>query len=191
MPLALATAVNPLMATVTIILLSAKKHPKGRTLAYLAGTMVTVAVIGFIFLNGADLISNRPKHPSTLSSLIDLGLGTLLVIFGIDRLFRKPKPKETKKTSASNENAGTTLQLIEAAGIGIALTATNFKALVFYLTAARETAKAHLPLADQIAAMALVGLGFIGPIALPLLAETVMPARSKHFLDVLNNLLTR
>lgn len=184
-PLGLGAAVSPTMLAAALLILSSPKRPKTRTFAYLLGAAVTVIVIGIIaVMIGGKAQSTTAQKPSTVSAVIDLSLGMLLLFIAARGLISKPKQR--KQTGVSTDQKRLGIMLAQDIGIGIVLTATNFTSLVFYLAAAKQTADSGLGIATQILGMSIVAVFFLLPVLLPLLITLVAPTIAKKILTAIN-----
>lgn len=188
-PLALAAAVSPTVLTVTILLLSSTDHPRLKTSAYLLGAAVAVIVIGIIALMISTAAGTKPAHPSAASALIDIALGVLLLAVGVRQFTKKPKPKKPEEAQEKKGQKSLGSQVFEEGALGVAMIASDYTSLVFYVAAAKQTTDAKLPAVEAIVPMAIVALGILAPIILPLGATLIAPGTSRRFLDAVNGLV--
>jgi len=180
----LASAVSPTLLAVAVLLISSKKQPRLRVIAFLSGAALTLAVIGVIIISRGSISTST--RPSTVSAAIDIILGLLLIFFGIRARLIKPAKTHVKKNTGSPESKSTSKLLIENAGLGIALTATNGTSLIFYLAAAKKAAESGLGLAWRILSLFIVGILYLLPILIPLLVTLAAPDVSKEILNKVN-----
>jgi threonine/homoserine/homoserine lactone efflux protein len=190
LPLAVGVAISPIPIIAVILMLLSNQPAKAST-GFLAGwvvgiTLVTVVVLLLVGQAG-DTSSGKP---STISSILKLVLGALLLMLAGRQWQSRPKEGETGKMPKwMTAIAGFTFA--EAAGLGFLLSAVNPKNLIMCLGAGTTIGAAHLSGADQVIVVVIfvviAASTVLGPVVLYLAAS----ARMRHPLEELRGWLTQ
>ena len=169
-----------------MLLVLASNHPRERALAAWIGSVATAIVIGVVAVTGASAAGART--PGTLSGVIDVALGALLVALAIRRIFREQK--ETVK-GRRFDFSSTEPQLLRFTVLGLLLTVTNPTSLGSFLAAAKLTVDSGLGFWQESLAMAL-GVFYVAlPVLIPLVLVLLAPRSSRRLLKAFNDALQK
>lgn len=178
LPLDLASALSPGIFALAIILLGSKSQPKLRTLALLAGTIITgilVAILGFALGQSTP----ASMHLSAASAIIDTSLGAIFIAFAFVTLFAKDRSAYKQE-----DNEG---HLWKWMLLGLAVSITNLDAVFLCFTAAKQISDAHsIDIAIRLILLVISILFFILPITLPLFVDLLFPKIALPFLTKIN-----
>jgi threonine/homoserine/homoserine lactone efflux protein len=162
-PLALAIAASPFPIIPAILLLFTAR-PRATALSFLAGWSLGVLVATTVFVGLAGIVSLGDGTPAWASwSRVVLGL--LLVTLGLSRWRSRRERTETPGWMASLDAATPA----SALRLGLLLSAANPKILILAAAAGVAIGSAELPIADAVAAVAVVTLIGSLSVALPVL----------------------
>lgn len=189
LPLALAGAISPTVLAVVLVVLSEKRYPKLRGLAFLAGTTTVVVAISLlvVFVLGSAVPDSQKGSDSDLSGYIDLGFSVLLLALAAFTFSRRNHPHKEHHDSSKEPGA----RLSRFYAIGAAIMLLNFTTLAVFLPALKEIAIDKVSEADRIAALVVVDVIVLTPAWLPVLLYLVSPRLARKVLDPLNDLLLR
>jgi threonine/homoserine/homoserine lactone efflux protein len=190
LPLAVGVALSPIPIVAVVLMLAT---PGGRTngLAFVAGWILGLAVVGTIVLlvsSGAD--ANEGGEPATWVGVVKLVLGVLLLLVGLHVWRGRPRG-DAEPTLPSWMKTIDTFTVGRSLGMGVALSGINPKNLVIIIAAGTAIAQTGIPANEQAVALAVfVVIGTLGP-ALPLGIYFAMGERSKAILSSLRDWLGR
>lgn len=189
LPLALAGAISPTVLAVVLVVLSEKRYPKLRGLAFLAGTTTVVVAISLlvVFVLGSAVPDSQKGSNSDLSGYIDLGFAVLLLGLAALTFSRRNHPR--KEHHDSSQEPGARLPRFYALGAVIML--LNFTTLAVFLPALKEVAIDKVSDADRVTALVAVDLIVLTPAWLPVLLYLVSPNLARKVLNPLNDFLQR
>ncbi len=189
LPLALAGAISPTVLAVVLVVLSEKRYPKLRGLAFLAGTTTVVVAISLlvVFVFGSAVPDSQKGSNSDLSGYIDLGFAVLLLALAALTFSRRNHPH--KEHHDSSQEPGARLPRFYAIGAVIML--LNFTTLAVFLPALKEIAIDKVSDADRVTALVVVDLIVLTPAWLPVLLYLVSPNLARKVLNPLNDFLQR
>jgi len=176
-PLNMASALSPGILAVSVLLLGGKRQPVLRSLAFFLGTLVVgvIAVSAGFFLGQA--LSTGMKQGAA-SSVIDLILGVIFIVFGFKLFFAReinPSLKEYRH------------QLLTLFAGGLILSGTNFDALFLSFAAAKEVGGTpDIQMISRICLLVLNLIFFTLPVLLPLLAFIYFPRYAAGFFKKIN-----
>lgn len=191
LPLAAGAAVSPaLLAASLEILLAFGKRGRGMLLLYLLGAAIVVAVVIAV----SALLPSRPasQAPSTLSDIVDVVLGALLLALAVVLLVRRPKPKPAGagpgrvQRLLSSKWAG-----LGVLGLGVLMMVTNVSTLVMVLAGAHAVNSGPHDLLARVVGYALLAIGAVLPILLPLVWVLISPTAATRSLGRFGALLGR
>lgn len=185
LPLALGAAVSPaVLATSLEVLIAFGKRGRTMLLLYLLGAAAVIAVA----LGLSALIPQRPptKGDALIADLVDIIFGGLLLILAIVLLVRRPKPK---KDSRSQQLLASRWAGPAVLGLGVLMMATNFSTLVLVLAGGHLVHSA--PASDAVPGYAMLAVGALLPILLPLVWALISPATATRVLQRFNGFLGR
>ena len=145
-------ALSPVPIIAVVLMLAT---PKGRTngLAFLAGWIVGIAVLGTIVLLIAGCAS-ASKHgtPATWVSIVKIVLGVLLLLLAVKQWRGRPQGDAEPELPAWMKTIDT-FTPVRAAGIAVVLAAINPKNLLLVVGAATAIAQTGTSAASQAVAM--------------------------------------
>jgi threonine/homoserine/homoserine lactone efflux protein len=145
-------ALSPVPIIAVVLMLAT---PKGRTngLAFLAGWIVGIAVLGTIVLLIAGGAS-ASKHgtPATWVNIVKIVLGTLLLLLAVKQWRGRPQG-DTEPELPGWMKTIDTFTPVRAAGIAVVLAAINPKNLLLVVGAATAIAQTGTSAGSQAAAM--------------------------------------
>lgn len=181
-PLGLAAAVSPVMATEQAVVLTGPKGPRS-ALLYAAGTAsVLVVVVGAVQVVGRSLTLPTAPH---LDASLDLLIGGLLVAVAAVLRLRRPGDR------GEDRRLHDQISPARAFTFGVVSMATNLTTLALVVPAAKEIAASAVAAWEAlVAASVLVALACLpawGPVAL----DAAAPQTAGRLLDRLAHLLRR
>ena len=189
LPLALGAAVSPTIMTLSVLVLSGP-HGKARQAVFTAvnvGLMSVIAIVGGGILAHAAT-SHRSGKVHTASAVIDITLGVVLLLL----LAREHWAPATNTEKAQADKAATDpgVAPLKYAGLGVALTVSNFTTLALFLPALKEIGISRQPRINElIAGAVLVIIATVtawGPLFLTLIA----PRPAERILGAINRFTT-
>lgn len=182
LPFAIGIALSPI-PIVGVVLMLATPRARVNGLAFLAGWIVGLAVVGTIVLlisSGADASENGA--PADWVNWLKIVLGVLLLNVALKQWRGRPRAGEEAEMPAwmsSVDHFGPA----KAAAMAVALSAINPKNLVLVLGAAAAISGAGLDAGQDTIAMAIfILIATIGP-AVPVTVYLVLGERSRGILD--------
>lgn len=182
LPLAIGIAISPVPIIAVILMLIT---PKAKTngVAFLAGWLFGLAVVGTVVLvvaGGADVATS--SGPSKAAGVVKLALGLLLLVAAYRRWRDRPGPGEEAPLPKWMK-ALDRFTPIRALAVGAVLSGVNPKNLILTATAAAGIAQTGLSGIDQgVVLLVLVLVGSLGIIA-PVGVYLGMGDRSAQVLD--------
>lgn len=153
LPTAVGVALSPLpIVGVILMLLSAKAKVNGPVflIGWLAGLAIVVG--GIVAFVNPDRLNKNDGNPSTLSGVLHLMLGGLLLLLALKQWRERPrdgKEAAMPKWMAKLEDASPMLAL----GMGAFLSGLNPKNLIFAVAAGATIAAGNLTSSQQIASV--------------------------------------
>jgi threonine/homoserine/homoserine lactone efflux protein len=190
LPLAVGVALSPVPIIAVVLMLAT---PGGRTngVAFIAGWIVGLAVVGTIVLlvsSGAD--ASEDGEPASWVGVVKLVLGVLLLLVGA-RMWRGRPHGDAEPTLPGWMKAIDTFTAGRSLGMGAALSAVNPKNLVMAVAAGAAIAQTGIPAGEQAVALAVfVLLATVGP-GLPVAIYFAMGERSTEILARLRDWMGR
>ena len=169
---------SPGIFAVALLLLGSKENKLSRVLAFLFGTLVIGIGIALLGYNLGDSFQHNGQQ-NLASSIIDLALGVLFLLYGIKIFFSKER--KIKLFGGEEKH-----QILKWIIIGLAVSATNFDALFLSFTAAKEVGAAKISDFQDLILIIVNILFFILPITLPLIVYFLFPHFAGNFLEKVN-----
>jgi len=165
--------------------LGEKNHPRLRTLALMAGSLIVGLILAFL---GFKLGTAAPvnEHQTLISAIIDLVFALIFIWLGLAALF----PKKEKSGSIFHQQ-NPKAQLWKWLGIGFIISATNFDAALLNFTAVKEIGSSEFNLAVKLILIIIGLLFFIAPILIPFVFNLLLPHKSKEILEPINNFIRK
>lgn len=185
LPLDLASTLSPGILALTVFLLSKKEYRIGRTLALWIGSFAVAVALAIVGLKLGNSIQD-PDNKRIIDNIVDLVLSALFFYFGIKSLLVKDTDKSEKNVEKSESR-----DLWKWFLIGLIISVTNFDAVIFNLTAAKEIGQSDVTGTSKLLLLIMGGVFFTLPIILPLVLYLIMPKLAQKILDPLNAFLTK
>ncbi len=154
LPLAIGIAISPIPIIAVILMLlsrDAAKTSTGFLLGWVAG-IVVVTVIVLVLVGQAGNTSSG--KPSTVSSVLKLVFGVLLVLMAARQWRGRPAEGETA-TMPKWMAAITSFTFVKALGLGFLLSGINPKNLLMCLSAGTTLGAAQLSVTDDVIVIAI------------------------------------
>ncbi len=190
LPLAVGIAISPIPIIAVILMLLSRKATATSTgflLGWVGGiVVVTLVVLALVGLAG----DTGGGQPSTLSSVIKLVLGVLLILLAVREWRGRPKEGETG-TMPKWMDAIESFTFGRALALGFGLSGVNPKNLLLCLAAGTTIGAAHLPAGQVVVAMVIFTLVAASTVAVPVLGHLAARNRMAAPLDRLRAWLTQ
>lgn len=185
MPLLLASTLSPGILALSIILLSKKQYGVGQTFALFIGSLISSIIVIIIGLVLGQKIQD-PTGTNMVDNIVDIVLAGIFLFFGIKSFLYKDDDSKEKKIGHEEKR-----NLWMWLGIGFAVSITNFDAVIFDITAAKEVGQSALSSMQKTILLVIESFFFNLPIILPLVLYLFMPRIARRILDPLNVFLTK
>jgi threonine/homoserine/homoserine lactone efflux protein len=189
LPLAIGVALSP-VPIIGVVLMLATPRARSNSLAFLAGWIAGLAVVGTVVLlvsGGAEV--SEGGSAADWVNVLKIVFGVLLVRIAVREWRGRPAPGEEAPMPGWMQ-AIDSFRAPKAAGLGVLLSAVNPKNLVLAGAAAAAIAQTGIGAGEQAAALAVfVLIGTLGPAA-PVAIYLGMGERSKRILDELKDWMT-
>jgi threonine/homoserine/homoserine lactone efflux protein len=188
LPLAIAAAISP-FPVIGVVLMLVTPRARINGPIFVVGWLAGLAVVGTIGLTVASAAgASDDGTPSTGADVLQIVLGSLLVIFAIRQWHKRPRPGE-RAAMPKWMDAVDHFSPVQSAGLGVALSAVNPKNLVLTLAAATTIAATNLPASDQVVAFVVFALIATLGVAAPIVVYFTMGDRSERILDTVKTWL--
>jgi threonine/homoserine/homoserine lactone efflux protein len=190
LPLAIGIAISPIPIIAVILMLLSRQAGKTSTgflLGWLAGIVVVTAVVLLLVGQAGNTSSGKP---STLSSVLKIVFGALLLLMAGKQWQGRPRQGQTG-TMPKWMSAIDSFTFVKAFGLGFVLSGINPKNLLMCLGAGTTIGAAHLSGVDDVIAVAIFTVLAASTIAVPVVAYLVASTRMTPYLDDLRGWLTQ
>lgn len=190
LPLAVGVAISPVPIIAVVLMLLSRRATttsSGFLLGWIAG-VVAVTVLVLVLVGQAG--DSSDGEPSTLSSVLKLVFGVLLLLLAVRQWRGRPAAGETG-TMPPWMTAIDSFSLGRAFGLGFLLSGPNPKNLLLCLAAGTTIGAAHLPAGQVAVATAVFTVLASATIAVPVLGYLVARQRMIGPLDRLRDWLTQ
>lgn len=175
LPLAIASAMSPVILGVAVALLSEKGGNVGKVCAFLLGGAVVALGLAFLgFAAGSGAFS--ALGISGLPASLDIGLGAVFIIFAARGLLEKEEGRK-KKMGAAKGGA------FKWFAIGFLANFTNADAVVLNFTAVKEIFASEAGFTAQLFLVGVADFFFLSPALVPLLVYAVAPGKTGKMLE--------
>ena len=190
LPLAVGIAISPIPIIAVILMLLSRKATAtgtGFLLGWVAGIVsVTVVVLALVGQAG----DTTGGQPSTLSSVLKLVLGALLILMAGRQWQGRPKEGESGRMPKWMD-AIESFSLGRALVLGFLLSGINPKNLLLCLAAGTTIGAAHLPAGEAVVAMVVFTVLASSTVAVPVLGHLAARDRMAAPLERLRAWLTQ
>lgn len=180
LPYILGAAISPILLVTTLYLLSLPKDPIKKSLIYLLGGSLTIAILTFFIFYTTTFNPNPAPNNDLIPHLI-IGVLLLFLAYGI----YSKGPTKAKKQTVSNK------KLWGYLGLGFLLMVTNFTTIAMIFEVALELRANHIVGADKMFYLVATVISSISPILLPLLILILAGKHSKGILEVLSEFMSK
>ena len=165
------------VSVVTVIVLLTMPAGRRRAIAFVAGWLLAIVVIGLVtvfVLHGADFSSHK-RTPSRIASAVEIAVGCLAVLVSLRALRRR------REAAAATSETPKWLDRLDRTNWLVGVLVGAFM-LTYSLTlaAAAEILKANVSRADGVIAFVVFALASITTIAAPIVLVLVRPERSQE-----------
>lgn len=190
LPYAIGIAVSPVPIIAAILMLLSRHAAKTST-AFLIGWVggIVVVTVVVLLLVGEAGDSDDGK-PSTVSSVLKLAIGALLVLMALKQWRSRPKAGETGEMPKWM-GAIESFTFGKALGLGFLLSGINPKNLLMCLAAGTTIGAAHLSTGDDIVVVAVFTVLAASTVAIPVIGFLAAPNRMEAPLNDLRGWLTQ
>ena len=188
LPLAIAAAISPFpIIGVVLMLVTPRARINGPVCV--VGWIVGLAGVGAVGLTLATAAgSSQNGNPSGGADVIQIVLGSLLMVFAIRQWRKRPRHGE-EPTMPKWMSAVDDFSPPKAAATGLVLSAVNPKNLLLTLAAATTIAATNISDVDQVLAYTVYTLIATLGVAVPLVIYWTLGSRSKSVLESLKSWL--
>jgi threonine/homoserine/homoserine lactone efflux protein len=189
LPLAVGVAISPVPIIAVVLMLLSRQPGRtsgGLVTGWVAGVVVVTTVV-FLLVGQAKSTSTGP---STLSSVLKLIFGVLLLLVAARHWQSRPKPGETP-TMPKWMAAVDTMTFAKALGLGALLSAANPKNLLMCLGAGTTIGAAHLSAGGEVVSVAVFTVLAASTVAGPVVAYLAARERMTAALPALRGWLAQ
>jgi threonine/homoserine/homoserine lactone efflux protein len=167
LPLAIGVAISP-VPIIAVILMLLSPRPGPTSVGFLLGWITGIVVVTTVVLLLVGQASNTDSGPSTVSSVIKLVLGALLVLIAVRQWRHRPREGDTA-TMPKWMSAIDSFSSVKAAGLGALLSGINPKNLIMCLGAGTTIGAGHLSAGGNVVAVAIFTVLASCTIAVPVI----------------------
>lgn len=179
----LASLFSPVMLAISVLLMSSKHHNIKKTLIFILGNIIIgVGIIALGYFAG-ETITDKTE-PTLFSSLFDLGLGLLLLLYALKTFLGRNKDK---KEQVEHENP----QFFRLLLTGIAVGLSNIDGLILSFTNAKTVSEANVPFLFTLILLFSILFFLTLPATLPIILYYFFPKKSAFVLSKIHNFLIK
>jgi len=183
LPLDLATLLSPGIFAVALVVLGSKHHPRAHTFALFIGSLLVGVIATFCgFVLGLKSPDTNPSH---LTSIVDIVLGVIFLVFALATLLSKPSKNRFQEAGDSG------YKILKWIAIGFAITATNLDAVFLSFAAAKEVNGAPIQYIEKLITLIVNLFFFTLPITLPLVVSLIIPRTATIVLGHVNRFIAK
>ena len=184
--LAVGVALSP-ASVVAVILMLITPRARSNGLAFVAGWLVGLAIVGtIVLLIAGPAEASEAGDPATWVDVLELVIGVVLLWVALNQWRRRPHEGEDAPTPKWMR-ALDDFTPPKAAGAGVALTAANPKNLLLAVAAAAAIAQTGIPAGEQAVAYAVFALVGTAGVAAPIAIFFALGDRSGAVLERLKD----
>jgi len=184
-PLDLASIFSPGILALVIILLAQKEHGLARSIALGLGSLLVAVMLAFLGLKMGQNVQDV-NNTKIIDNIVDLVLGAVCLYFGLRSLLYKEKEKNPQSIK-TNQSA----QIAKWFLIGFVISITNFDAVIFNFSAAKEVGQSTINDLEKTILLIMNSLFFVAPIIIPLVIYLLVPKLADKILKPINDFLTK
>ncbi|KNZ40310.1 GAP family protein [Acetobacterium bakii] len=181
LPLAIGAAFSPTGLLFVMMILSGKENSKKGALGFVLGGTLLLTLVGLFLFFTAQPVMNATRHPNLTSSIIDIGLGILILLIVALSFFFKKKPKIK---APNNKKRPYPI-------IGFFYMSINLSTLIPFIAAVKIISVNKLALWDNFAIFLVTVVITMSMIAFPVVISYAMPQESKKILDPMNAFIVK
>jgi threonine/homoserine/homoserine lactone efflux protein len=190
LPLAVGVAISPIPIIAAILMLLSRRAVQTST-GFLIGWVVgIVAVTVVVLLLVGQAGDESDGEPSTLSAVIKIVLGALLLLMAAKQWKSRPQAGATA-TMPKWMSAIDSFNFAKATGLGVLLSAVNPKNLIMCLGAGTTIGAAHLSGGDATVAVAVFTVIAVSTVAVPVIGFLLARQKMEGPLNSLRDWLTQ
>lgn len=190
LPLAIGVAVSP-VPIIAVIMMLFSNRPRINSMSFLAGWVLTLAIVGTIVLLIADpLESSGSDEPSMAGAVIRIVLGAALLMLALKQWRNRPKENEAPKMPRWM-NAIDSFTPAKSFGIAAMLAGVNPKNLGLTLGAAIAIAQVNLSGMESAISIGIFVIIASISVALPVILNTAMGEKASTTLGDWKQWLTQ
>lgn len=179
----LASLFSPVMLAISILLMSSKFHPLKKTLIFILGNIIIgIGIITLGYFAG-ETITDKPE-PTLISSLFDLFLGLLLLIYALKTYLGRNKEKPKK---VGQENPRFFKLLLTGILVGL----SNIDGLILSFTNAKTVSEANVNLIFTLTLLTSMVFFVTLPATLPVILYCFFPKKSQSVLSGIHEFLIK
>jgi threonine/homoserine/homoserine lactone efflux protein len=156
LPLAIGVAISPI-PIIAVILMLLTKRARGNSTGFLVGWVAGIVLVTTVILVVVGQAANTSTGPSTLSSVLKLVFGVLLLSLAAKQWRERPEPGQSG-VMPKWMDAIESFTPIKALGLGFALSAINPKNLLLCLAAGTTIGAGHLSAGGEVVAVVIFTL---------------------------------
>lgn len=177
-PLAIAGALSPVNVSIVILMLLSENHPIARSLSFIAGFVVALALIGTFTVSLFTSFYVPPPGPYV--SILILVLGGVLILLGVRQLVAHTDPDQPP---AAWMREIVKLGPFGAFWVGILLSALGLKTIAIYVTCLGIITTSAINILQQGLTIALVIILMVATMIIPVIVFLAEPRRGKATLE--------
>jgi threonine/homoserine/homoserine lactone efflux protein len=190
LPLAIGIAISPVPIIAVILMLLSRKATATST-GFLLGWVAGVVVVTLVVLAVVGRAGNAAGgKPSTLSSVLKLVFGVLLLVMALRQWRARPGAGQSG-TMPKWMGAIESFTFAKALGLGFLLSGVNPKNLLLCLGAGTTIGAAHLPAGQVVVVMVIFTVLASSTVAIPVVGFLAARERMTRPLDELRGWLTQ
>jgi len=190
LPLGLSVAISPIPISAVIVMLLSRQAARTST-GFLAGWVAGIVVVTVVMLLLVGQAGNTSTgKPSTVSSVLKLVFGVLLLGSAVRQWRERPKPDEAAELPKWM-SAIDSLTLGKALGLGFLLSGVNPKNLLMCLAAGTTIGAAHLSGGEDAVAVVVFTLIAASTVAIPVVGYLTARSKMAGPLESLRDWLTQ
>jgi threonine/homoserine/homoserine lactone efflux protein len=190
LPYAIGIAISPVPIIAAILMLLSRQAAKTSPaflIGWVAGIVVVTVVVLLLVGEAGDSADGKP---STVSSVLKLAIGALLVLMALKQWRSRPKAGETGEMPKWM-GAIESFTFGKALGLGFLLSGINPKNLLMCLAAGTTIGAAHLSTGDDIVVVAVFTVLAASTVAIPVIGFLAARDRMEAPLKDLRGWLTQ